>query len=113
MNKTKITNEQRLLLQNWLDKQSKKVAKENNTSEKSKLNNQYVGVIKFIESVGGSVIYKAKHSHRLYLETIPESLDFKSFNPSDYQLFGVLSFLLSAGIIIETNLGGKADEENI
>lgn len=111
MDKIPVTKEQQVLLQNWLNKRSKKIAKETSTIEKNKLNTQYVGVIKFVESVGGEIIYSSKHNHKMKLDYLPEQLNFRNIGiDQDLQILGVLMFLSSAEIILKINLGEKEDE---
>jgi len=109
--KMEITKEHLVIMQEWLNNQSKLIAKETIIEEKSKLNRQYVGVLKFIEHVGGQAQYFAKHNHKIKLDKIPNNITNQNLSQDEY--LGVINFLSSAGIKVRINPGVKAYEENI
>lgn len=111
--RVKITKEQQYIMANWLNLQSKKIAKETNIQKKSELNLQYVGVLIFIEEQGGEVVYSAKHSHKLRLDSVPKNINLNLGVLTGHQLMGIIAFLQSGDVEIEIKTGGKKDEENI
>lgn len=108
--RVKITREQQYKMQEWLNLQSKKIAKESNVQRKNELNLRYVGVLLFIEEQGGEVVYSAKHSHKLRFNSVPKYINLGAL--TGQQLMGIISFLKTGGVFIEINTGGNDNEKN-
>lgn len=87
-----LSKEKCLVIVEWLNNKSKKIAEEKDHTQKMILNSKYTGVIKFIGNIGGTVVYKPKHTHTVTLKEIPYNVSLEGFTTRQTQ--GVCDLLL-------------------
>jgi len=91
-----IPKENQIKLGEWLEAKSKEVASQTENALRVRANSKYTGVIKFIDKVGGKVLYKPPHTHIVTLKEIPREISLDGY--STYQTQGLAEALNLIGI---------------
>ena len=92
-----LSREEIELMEDWLNLKSKQVDKSESVTDKNRFNNKYLGVIKFINSINGKIIYTNKRVHKITLKELPDTVEVSNLN--SYEKIGVVEILLNAGIL--------------
>ena len=92
----KVTSEEIKKLESWLNSTNKMIGIETDIDIRRQINSKYLGAIKLVDKLKGSIRFYSNERHDVKLPDIPEQIEISEL--STFQLIGSLEIMYSAGL---------------